>query len=112
MTDPMSSRAFDRSSRTVRQSKILPTTYGWRTAAQASDGPVDVWVDDMEGDWDDWEATPVGGEPAEADNRAPLAQRLAPVPLVPIPGELVSVDNLTNVVPVETLVIERTAADK
>lgn len=72
MTDPMSSRAFDRSNRTVRQSKILPTTYGWRTAAQASDGPVDVWVDDMEGDW----------------------------------------DNITDVVPVETLVIERTAADR
>lgn len=107
MTDPMSSRAFDRSNRTVRQSRTLPTTYVWRAAAPASDGPVDVWVDDMDGDWDDWEEIVVG----EADNLAPLAQRLTPVPLVPNPGELVPIESLTDAVPVETIVIERTAVD-
>jgi hypothetical protein len=112
----MSSRAFDKSNRTVRQGRILPATYGSRTAAQASDGPVDVWVDDMEGDWEDWDAILVGGGGSgqfEAVERAALVQRLAPMPLVPIPhDELVPADNLTDVTPVETRVMERTAVDK
>jgi hypothetical protein len=114
----MSNRAFDKSNRGVRQSQMLPVAYGWRTAGQASDGPVDAWVDDMEGDWDDREEIIVKGawhSDTEVDaDRDPLVQRLAPIPLAPVRAEaLVAADGLvTDLAPAEPRVMERSTPDQ
>ncbi|HEX6073979.1 MAG TPA: hypothetical protein VFZ32_01805 [Micromonosporaceae bacterium] len=117
MTDPVRNRAFDKSDpggQASRQSQVLPAAYSRRIAGgQASDGPVDDWVDDMDGDWDDWQEIPVGdGWPGivEADhNRGAVPERLAMTSLrVSVPEDAGSPASKTA----EALVSERVASDQ
>jgi hypothetical protein len=71
---------------------MLSAAYSRHTAgAQASDGPVDMWVDDMDSDWDDWQDISVGSSwrsLSETDVNRPVPPgRLAPVPLAPLISE-------------------------
>ena len=67
VVDPMGGRSWNKSTRGGPAGRQMTLSVGpGRRASgsdQASDGPVDSWVDDMDGDgdWDGWQEIPVGG---------------------------------------------------
>lgn len=91
MTDPMRNRAFDKSY--------------W--SGQPSDGPVDVWVDDIDDDIEDATVS-VSGIPGGRGGEFSgllLAERLMFLPLAPLAG-------VPERAPREALVPERAAPEQ
>jgi hypothetical protein len=71
VADPMGGRAWNKLKRGGPAGHQMTLSVGRRVSGdQASDGPVDSWVDDMDGDgdwedWEDWQEIPVG-EPGKS----------------------------------------------